>query len=76
MDKIYFEMTEAEKQYNHIMENIDYAICVISEGIGGIHELEVSEVIDLQAEITDQLIKAQSGLKKLLDSVEKSEVGD
>lgn len=33
MDKTYFEMNEAEKQVTLIDNNLDYAICVLSEGL-------------------------------------------
>ena len=75
MSKIYFEMSDKERQLNLIANNIDYAICMVSEGLSGTGEYNIpsEEVKKLQNRITDNLLKADEDISKLLKSVEEKE---
>lgn len=75
MSKNYFEMNDKEKQLKHIGEMIDYAICMFSEGLSGTGEYNIptKEVIELQSDISDQLINAHSLIEKLLKAVEEKD---
>lgn len=78
MSKIYFEMNDKERQLKHIGENIDYAICMFSEGLSGTGEYSIpsEEVKELHNQITDNLLKAYDDINILLKAVEeKEEVG-
>lgn len=75
MSKNYFEMNDKEKQLKHIGEMIDYAICMFSEGLSGTGEYNIptEEVIELQSNISDQLINTHSLIEKLLKAVEEKD---
>lgn len=75
MSKIYFEMNDKERQLKHIGDNIDYAICMFSEGLSGIGDYNISskEVRELHNRITDNLLKAYDDIKILLKAVEEKE---
>ena len=71
MSKIYYEMNDKERQLHHIANDVDYAISVLAEGLSGSGEYNIStqEVINLQSEINNNLIKAHEGMIKLLRSI-------
>lgn len=75
MSKLYFEMNDKEKQLRHIGDNIDYAICMFSEGLSGTGEYSIpsEEVKELHNQITDNLLKAYDDINILLKSVEEKE---
>mgnify|MGYP001350152322 CR=1 FL=1 len=75
MSKDYFEMNDKERQLHHIAYNVDYAISMISEGLSGTGEYDIStdKVRELQTRITDNLSNAYSDISKLLDAVEEHE---
>lgn len=59
MGKTYFEMNDAEKQLTLIENNLDYATCVIAEGLQGDYNgMELKEVRELQNNICKSLIEA------------------
>ena len=73
MDKSYFEMNDAEKQLNLISNNIDYAICVFSEGLPVTMDSSTltNKIIELQMKIVDKLFDASKDIKSLLKIVEE-----
>ena len=73
MSKIYFEMSDKERQLNLIANNIDYAICMLGEGLSGTGEYNIpsEEVKKLQNRITDNLLKVNEDISKLLKAVEE-----
>ena len=75
MSRIYFEMSDKEKQLRHIGDNIDYAICMFSEGLSGTGEYSIpsEEVKELHNQITDNLLKAYDDINILLKAVEEKE---
>ena len=75
MSKIYFEMNDKERQLKHIGDSIDYAICMFGEGLSGTGEYNIpsEEVKKLQDRITDNLLKADEDINKLLKAVEEKE---
>ena len=75
MDKSYFEMNDAEKQLNLISNNIDYAICVFSEGLPVTMDSSTltNKIIELQMKIVDKLFDASRDIKSLLKIVEEKE---
>lgn len=75
MSKIYFEMNDKERQLKHIGDSIDYAICMLSEGLSGTGEYNIpsEEVRKLQNRITDNLLKADEDINKLLKAAEEKE---
>lgn len=77
MSKIYFEMTDAEKAYTHLIDTVDYTGTVIAEGIGATYKtLTNKEIIEMQAEISDHLFKASQMMSKLLSDVKVVEVDE
>lgn len=75
MSKVYFEMNDKERQLKHIGDNIDYAVCMFSEGLSGTGEYNIpsEEVKELHNQITDNLLKAYDDINILLKSVEEKE---
>lgn len=75
MSKIYFEMSDKERQLRHIEDNLDYAICMFSEGLSGTGEYNIpsEEVKELHNQITDNLLKAYDDINILLKAVEEKE---
>lgn len=75
MSKIYFEMNDKERQLRHIGDTIEYAACMFGEGLSGTGEynIPIKEVIELQSNISDQLINVQVLIEKLLKAVEEEE---
>ncbi len=74
MSKIYFEMREAERQLHLINNNLDYAACVLSEGLPG-PESQFNGITEdmlrgLTENITNHLTMALSGVNLLLESVD------
>lgn len=83
MSKIYFEMTEAEKTLTHLIDTVDYAGTIMSEGVIGEYEmLSTKEVIDMQHKVSEYLFKAAQLMGELLSNVkvieddEKQDEGD
>lgn len=75
MSKLYFEMNDKEKQLNHIGESLDYATCMISEGLGGTgdYNLEVEEVNEVQSRTAEHLMSAREGIDILIKSLNDEE---
>jgi len=72
MSKIYFEMNEAERQLTHILDGLDYATCLIAEGIQGEYKgVSTSEMIDLQDAACAHLLSASECICKMLDASKK-----
>lgn len=70
MNKTFFEMSDMEKQLTLIDTNLDYAICMLSEGLNGeIPGLSTQERVDLQDSICAHLLCASEDIAKLLKSV-------
>lgn len=70
-DKIYFEMGEGERILSKLQNDIDYAATVLSEGICNEYEtLTNKEVVDIQEEASDLLLKASYLIRKLLADCE------
>lgn len=83
MDKLYFEMTEAERTLTHLIDTVDYAGTIIAEGVRGEYEMfSTNEVIAMQHKISDYLFKASQMMGELLANVkvieadEKQDEGD
>lgn len=76
MEKIFFEMNDKEKQLVHIGNMVDYAICILVEGLSGTGDFDIStdEVIQLQAAISEDLISAHGNIQKLLNSVQEQPI--
>jgi hypothetical protein len=77
-DKIYFEMSEAERQLHLLQNNLDYAICILSEGLPvpedqfhGINEGMLSGVVD---NITSHLTSAFNGVNFLMEALDEERV--
>lgn len=74
MSKIYHEMSEAERQLHLISNNLDYAVCVLSEGLPGPENQFNGITKDMYGElisnITNHLLMALSGVNLLLESVD------
>ena len=68
-------MNDKERQLKHIGDNIDYAICMIGEGLSGAGDYNIpsEEARELQNRIADNLFKAYDDINILLRSVEEKE---
>lgn len=74
MSKIYFEMTETERELNFLGQTVDYAGTRFAEGLGGNYKgLTTKEVIDVQSKIAEHLFEASSLIGKLLEGTSKLE---
>lgn len=77
MEKIYFEMTEAEKTLTHLIDTVDFAGTTIAEGVVAEYKtFSTNEVIDMQSQISDYLFKASHLLSELLSDVKVFEVDE
>lgn len=77
MDKLYFEMTEAERTLTHLIDTVDFAGTTIAEGVGVEYKtFSTNEVIDMQSQISDHLFKASHLLGELLSDVKVIEVDE
>lgn len=66
-NKIYFEMGENERQLHLISNNLDYAVCVLGEGLPDeFHGVDRELVPEILSNITDHLIAAWEGVGFLL----------
>lgn len=82
MEKLYFEMTEAERTLTHLIDTVDYAGTIMAEGVVAEYEMLSSEVIDMQHKASEYLFKASQLMGELLSNVkvheddEKQDEGD
>lgn len=70
MDKIYFEMNEAEQILTNIKNNMEFAHCKIAEGILGEvkNGYTVEMVNDIGKNVTEHLEKVIAEIEMLLEA--------
>lgn len=72
MNKIYFEMTEQERELTYLGQTVDYAAVKFAEGIPGTYgNFTTKDIIKIQSEITDHLLAANALINKLLENIYK-----
>lgn len=74
MNKYYFEMSDTERQLNLINNNLDYAICVFSEGLPIQADAStIREAIRLQSKITETLLDVSEDIETMLKIAQEDE---
>ncbi len=69
-DKIYFEMSDAEMELQHMVDSVDYATVKLSKGFTAQYNtFTTEEVIELQSEASNLLIEASTCMMKLLQDL-------
>lgn len=67
-DKIYFEMTDGEKVYNHIQHDLDWATCMLAEGIQ-IDSVNEEEIEKLTEKLLSNISEANDTIYRILKLV-------
>lgn len=74
MNKIYFEMTETERELTFLGQTVDYTGTRFAEGLGGVYEgLSTKEVIEIQSKVAEHLFEVSSLIGKLVEGISKLE---
>ena len=74
MEKLYFEMSEAERTLTHLIDSVDFAGTTIAEGVVAEYKtFSTNEVIDMQSKISDHLFKASHIMDELLSDIKMLE---
>lgn len=75
MEKLYFDMTDAERTLTHLIDTVDFAGTTIAEGVVAEYKtFSTKELIDMQSKISDHLFKASHLLVELLSDIKVFEV--